>query len=77
MIVTPWTIFMVLLVNFDFVLLFPSFNDNNYKISESSINNLIAGLSISQPQLKQLWTNLIAEKMATDGTYGEFVQNFL
>lgn len=53
-------------------------NDKNYVINQSDINSVIAGLSITQPQLKLLWTNtLIAEKMAkTDGTYGQFIRTF-
>lgn len=52
--------------------------NDNYKIDASSLNSFIAGLAVTQPQLKQLWTNtLIAEKMArTDGTYGEFIRTF-
>lgn len=53
-------------------------NNNNYVVNQSDINSVIAGLSITQPQLKLLWTNtLIAEKMAkTDGTYGQFIRTF-
>lgn len=53
-------------------------NDLNYIVKKSDINNVLAGLSITQPQLKLLWTNtLIAEKMAkTDGTYGQFIRTF-
>lgn len=53
-------------------------SDKNYVVKQSDVNNVIAGLSITQPQLKLLWTNtLIAEKMAkTDGTYGEFIRTF-
>lgn len=55
-----------------------SVNNENYVVKKSDINNVIAGLSITQPQLKLLWTNtLIAEKMAkTDGTYGQFIRTF-
>lgn len=53
-------------------------SDKNYVINKSDINSVLAGLSITQPQLKLLWTNtLIAEKMAkTDGTYGQFIRTF-
>lgn len=53
-------------------------SDKNYVVNQSDINSVIAGLSITQPQLKLLWTNtLIAEKMAkTDGTYGQFIRTF-
>ena len=53
-------------------------NNQNYVVNQSDINNILAGLSLTQPQLKLLWTNtLIAEKMAkTDGTYGEFIRTF-
>ena len=53
-------------------------SNKNYVINQSDINSVLAGLSISQPQLKLLWTNtLIAEKMAkTDGTYGQFIRTF-
>ena len=47
-------------------------------VRKEDFNSVVAGLSISQPQLKLLWTNtLIAEKMAkTDGTYGQFIRTF-
>ena len=53
-------------------------NAQNYVINRSDLNRAVAGLSVTQPQLKLLWTNtLIAEKMAkTDGTYGEFIHTF-
>ena len=53
-------------------------NGQNYVINQSDVNSVLAGLSITQPQLKLLWTNtLIAEKMAkTDGTYGQFIRTF-
>ena len=53
-------------------------SDKNYVVNQSDINSVIAGLSVTQPQLKLLWTNtLIAEKMAkTDGTYGQFIRTF-
>lgn len=55
-----------------------SVNGENYVVNKSDINSVLAGLSITQPQLKLLWTNtLIAEKMAkTDGTYGQFIRTF-
>lgn len=48
------------------------------KVDDASLRSYIGTITLTQPQLKLLWTNtLISEKLArTDGTYLQFVESF-